>query len=61
VAELTLAEQIDTQIRTTGPMSLSTYMSLCLSHPRHGYYINGRPIGAHSTASICSFLATFKV
>jgi NADH dehydrogenase [ubiquinone] 1 alpha subcomplex assembly factor 7 len=46
VAELTLAEQIDTQIRTTGPMSLSTYMSLCLSHPRHGYYAVGRPIGA---------------
>ena len=44
--ELTLAEQIDAQIRTTGPMSLSTYMGLCLSHPRHGYYAVGRPIGA---------------
>jgi NADH dehydrogenase [ubiquinone] 1 alpha subcomplex assembly factor 7 len=43
---LTLSEQIDTQIRTTGPMSLSTYMGLCLSHPRHGYYAVGRPIGA---------------
>ncbi|MGV3490805.1 MAG: class I SAM-dependent methyltransferase [Devosia sp.] len=43
---LTLAEQIDTQIRTTGPMSLATYMGLCLSHPRHGYYTQGRPIGA---------------
>ncbi len=46
MAELTLAEQIDTQIRTTGPMSLSTYMGLSLSHPRHGYYAVGRPIGA---------------
>jgi len=46
VAELTLAEQIDAQIRTTGPMSLSTYMGLCLTHPRHGYYAVGRPLGA---------------
>ncbi|MEO7220957.1 MAG: SAM-dependent methyltransferase, partial [Devosia sp.] len=43
---LTLAEQIDTQIAADGPMSLATYMSLCLSHPRHGYYTAGRPIGA---------------
>jgi NADH dehydrogenase [ubiquinone] 1 alpha subcomplex assembly factor 7 len=43
---LTLAEQIDAQIATDGPMSLATYMSLCLSHPRHGYYVAGRPIGA---------------
>jgi NADH dehydrogenase [ubiquinone] 1 alpha subcomplex assembly factor 7 len=46
VASLSLSEQIDTQIRTTGPMSLATYMGLCLSHPRHGYYAAGRPIGA---------------
>jgi NADH dehydrogenase [ubiquinone] 1 alpha subcomplex assembly factor 7 len=43
---LTLAEQIDAQITADGPMSLSTYMALCLSHPRHGYYAVGRPIGA---------------
>jgi NADH dehydrogenase [ubiquinone] 1 alpha subcomplex assembly factor 7 len=43
---LTLAEQVDAQITADGPMSLSTYMSLCLSHPRHGYYVAGRPIGA---------------
>ncbi len=43
---LTLSEQIDAQIRATGPMSLATYMALCLSHPRHGYYAVGRPIGA---------------
>jgi len=46
VPELSLAQQIDTQIRTTGPMSLATYMSLCLTHPRQGYYAVGRPIGA---------------
>jgi NADH dehydrogenase [ubiquinone] 1 alpha subcomplex assembly factor 7 len=46
VAKLTLSEQIDAQIRATGPMSLATYMALCLSHPRYGYYTTGRPIGA---------------
>jgi SAM-dependent MidA family methyltransferase len=46
VADLTLPQQIDAQIRATGPMSLSTYMGLALSHPRHGYYTAGRPIGA---------------
>ena len=43
---LTLSEQIDAQIRAAGPMSLSTYMALALSHPRHGYYTVARPIGA---------------
>ena len=43
VPELTLAQQIDTQIRTTGPMSLATYLALCLTHPRQGYYAVGRP------------------
>jgi NADH dehydrogenase [ubiquinone] 1 alpha subcomplex assembly factor 7 len=43
---LTLAEQIDAQITASGPMSIATYMGLCLSHPRHGYYTTGRPIGA---------------
>jgi NADH dehydrogenase [ubiquinone] 1 alpha subcomplex assembly factor 7 len=43
---LTLSEQIDAQIVATGPMSLSTYMGLCLTHPNHGYYAVGRPIGA---------------
>ena len=46
MADLTLAQQIDAQIRATGPMSLATYMALALSHPRHGYYTAGRPIGA---------------
>ncbi|HVY51223.1 MAG TPA: SAM-dependent methyltransferase [Devosia sp.] len=45
-SSLTLGEQIDAQIRATGPMSIATYMGLCLSHPRHGYYAAGRPIGA---------------
>jgi len=27
-------------IKATGPLSFSTYMQLCLSHPTHGYYMN---------------------
>ena len=46
MADLSLGDVIDTQIRTTGPMSLASYMTLCLSHPRRGYYAAGRPIGA---------------
>ena len=43
---LPLAEQIAAQIRTGGPISIATYMGLCLSHPRDGYYVKGRAIGA---------------
>lgn len=33
------------QIALTGPMPLSDYMSLCLSHPTHGYYMTRDPLG----------------
>ena len=42
---LTLEEQIDLQIRTSGPMSVATYMGLCLTHPSKGYYRARDPIG----------------
>ncbi|SMQ71804.1 SAM-dependent methyltransferase, MidA family [Devosia lucknowensis] len=42
---LTLEEQIELQIRTSGPMSVATYMGLCLTHPSKGYYRTGEPIG----------------
>ena len=42
----TLSELIDMQIRTTGPMSIATYMGLCLTHPREGYYKGADPFGA---------------
>jgi SAM-dependent MidA family methyltransferase len=41
-----LPELIDMQIRTTGPMSIATYMGLCLTHPTKGYYKNADPLGA---------------
>ena len=40
-----LPEIIDMQIRTTGPISVATYMGLCLTHPSKGYYRSGDPLG----------------
>lgn len=40
-----LSELIDMQIRASGPISVATYMGLCLTHPRHGYYSSGDPLG----------------
>lgn len=34
------------QIRRFGPMSVADYMTLCLLHPEHGYYIRRDPLGA---------------
>jgi NADH dehydrogenase [ubiquinone] 1 alpha subcomplex assembly factor 7 len=42
---LTLSEQIDTQIRVGGPISVATYMALALTHPLHGYYKQDDPLG----------------
>lgn len=41
-----LSELIDMQIRANGPMSIASYMTLCLTHPRHGYYKQTDPLGA---------------
>lgn len=41
-----LPELIDMQIRSTGPMSIATYMGLCLTHPTKGYYKGADPLGA---------------
>ena len=41
-----LAEEIRERIRRDGPISVATYMELCLHHPTHGYYRRGRPIGS---------------
>ena len=41
-----LPELIDLQIRTTGPISIATYMGLCLTHPTKGYYKGANPLGA---------------
>ena len=41
-----LGELIDMQIRANGPMSVATYMALCLTYPHQGYYSDGDPLGA---------------
>lgn len=41
-----LPELIDMQIRSSGPMSVATYMGLCLTHPSKGYYKSEDPLGA---------------
>jgi NADH dehydrogenase [ubiquinone] 1 alpha subcomplex assembly factor 7 len=41
-----LAKIIKTMIAEEGPMPLDRYMSLCLGHPLHGYYMTRDPLGA---------------
>jgi SAM-dependent MidA family methyltransferase len=33
------------QIRANGPMSVATFMGLCLTHPKKGYYKDADPLG----------------
>jgi NADH dehydrogenase [ubiquinone] 1 alpha subcomplex assembly factor 7 len=41
-----LESEIRRLIAIAGPMPLSEYMRLCLTHPQYGYYINRDPLGA---------------
>jgi SAM-dependent MidA family methyltransferase len=36
---------ITAEIETSGPIPVSRYMQLCLSHPAHGYYMKADPLG----------------
>ncbi|HRK24707.1 MAG TPA: SAM-dependent methyltransferase, partial [Beijerinckiaceae bacterium] len=40
-----LIDELRETIALEGPMSVARYMSLCLAHPRHGYYITRDPLG----------------
>ena len=40
-----LAAEIRRRIAATGPMPVSEYMELCLSHPAYGYYMTRDPLG----------------
>ena len=44
-AERHLRDLLIERIRADGPMTISTYMSTCLTHPQHGYYPNRDPFG----------------
>jgi SAM-dependent MidA family methyltransferase len=38
--------EIRRRIAAGGPMPVADYMRLCLTHPEHGYYLKGDPLGA---------------
>jgi SAM-dependent MidA family methyltransferase len=41
-----LEKEIRRTIAATGPMPVATYISLCLTHSQHGYYVTRDPFGA---------------
>ncbi len=41
----TLKQRILAMIEESGPISLATYMALCLMDTEHGYYTNATPFG----------------
>jgi SAM-dependent MidA family methyltransferase len=41
-----LEAEIRRRIEVAGPMPVAQYMSLCLTHPEHGYYVTRDPLGA---------------
>lgn len=41
-----LMRELQLLIETQGPLSLSRYMQLCLTHPQHGYYRSRDPLGS---------------
>jgi uracil-DNA glycosylase family 4 len=45
MAALPLETEIRRRIEVAGPMPVGQYMSLCLAHPEHGYYITRDPLG----------------
>ena len=44
-AHAPLHAEIRRLIRLAGPMPVSRYMEICLTHPDHGYYITRDPLG----------------
>ena len=42
---LPLEAEIRRRIEIAGPMPIGQYMSLCLAHPEHGYYMTRDPLG----------------
>ena len=43
-----LEGEIRRRIMAAGPMPVAQYMTLCLTHPEHGYYTTRDPFGAHA-------------
>jgi NADH dehydrogenase [ubiquinone] 1 alpha subcomplex assembly factor 7 len=45
VNSISLETEIRRRIERSGPMPVGQYMSLCLSHPTHGFYMTRDPLG----------------
>ena len=45
-AIIPLEAEIRRRIELAGPMPVAQYMALCLTDPRHGYYVTRDPLGA---------------
>ncbi|WP_420862820.1 class I SAM-dependent methyltransferase [Algirhabdus cladophorae] len=43
---MTLSEVLIQRIAAHGPITIADYMTDCLQHPQHGYYITRDPLGA---------------
>ena len=41
-----LEAEVRRRIAAAGPMPVAQFMTLCLTHPQHGYYVTRDPIGA---------------
>jgi hypothetical protein len=41
-----LQSEIKKLIKSSGPMPVWRYMELCLTHPKHGYYVSRDPSDA---------------
>lgn len=50
-ARTPLEALIAERIAQDGPISLADYMTLCLQHPEHGYYITSDPLGRDFTTA----------
>ena len=46
-----LEVEIRQRIESEGPLSIADFMALCLTHPTHGYYTTGHPVGGRASAS----------
>ena len=44
-----LEEEVRQRIAFDGPMPLAEYMTLCLTHPEHGYYTTSHPVGGRGS------------
>ncbi len=46
MSQTPLENEIRRLITVAGPMPIARYMTLCLTHPQHGYYVTRDPFGA---------------